>query len=111
MRVEIEERYPGWLVEHRRPPGYEPDEEIIERATVALRNIASSHPDGNVLVVSHGGVINALERHAGEAWRQLTNLEARWFEFDASDAMVPVGERVHLLAADAPVVESDSRYA
>ena len=111
MRIEIEERYPGWLAEHRRPPGYEPDDEIIERATGALRSIGAIQPDGDVLVVSHGGVINALERHAGEPWRQLTNLEARWFEFDASDALVPVGDRVHLLATDAPVVETDSRYA
>ena len=89
MRTEIEAHYPNWLAEHRRPPGYEPDDEIIARATEALRLIAARHPDGNVLVVSHGGVINALERDAGEAWRQLTNLEARWFEFeDGSEVRV-----------------------
>ena len=78
-----------------------------------LRGIADSHPDANVLVVSHGGVINALERNDGELWRQLTNLEARWFEFENGrrDRVVPVGDRVHLLATDAPVVESDSAYA
>ena len=113
LRIEIEARYPNWLAEHRRPPGYEPDDEIIGRATRALRLIAERHPDGNVLVVSHGGVINALERDAGESWRQLTNLEARWFAFDADDRqrVMPAGERVHLLATDAPVVESDIRYA
>jgi broad specificity phosphatase PhoE len=112
-RIEIEERYPGYLAEHRRPPGYEPDDEIIDRATIALRAIADALPATNVLVVSHGGVINALERNAGESWRQLTNLEARWFEFDDGrrNRVVPVGDRVHLLATDAPMVESDSNYA
>jgi broad specificity phosphatase PhoE len=116
MRVEIEERYPNWLAQQRRPPGYEPDDEIIVRATRALRAIDEQCAGSTVLVVSHGGVINALERHAGEPWRQLTNLEARWFEFggtngDVVERVVPVGDRVHLLAADAPLVESDSRYA
>jgi probable phosphoglycerate mutase len=111
LRPEIEERYPNWLAEQRRPPGYEPDEEIIRRAERALRVIHDRYAGSNVLVVSHGGVITALERSAGEPWRQLTNLEARWFEFDDTDALRPVGERVHLLAADAPIVETDARYA
>jgi probable phosphoglycerate mutase len=115
MRVEIEERYPGWLADRRRPPGYEPDDEIIERALRALRAIQQRCRGSNVLVVSHGGVINALERRVGEQWRQLTNLEARWFEFDSADeeqaGLVPVGDRVHLLGYDAIAVETDSRYA
>lgn len=113
MRTEIEASYPNWLAEHRRPPGYEPDDEIIARATQSLDLIAARHPDGDVLVVSHGGVINALERDAGEPWRQLTNLEARWFEFGSDERrrLVPIGDRVHLLATDAPLVESDIRYA
>ena len=111
MRVEIEERYPNWLVEQRRPPGYEPDDQIVERAERALRAIHARGAGSNVLVVSHGGVITALERRSGEAWRQITNLEARWFEFDDDDSLIPVGERVHLLASDAPVVETDARYA
>lgn len=114
-RAEIEERYPGWLDEQRRPPGYEPDDEIIERAVRALRVIEGRCRGSNVLVVSHGGVINALERRVGEPWRQLTNLEAQWFEFDLDAdhraGVVPVGERVHLLARDAIAVETDSRYA
>ena len=62
-------------------------------------------------MVSHGGVINALEHRCGEAWQRLTNLEARWFEFDDSGALLPIGDRVHLLPTDAPVVETDARYA
>jgi broad specificity phosphatase PhoE len=115
MRPEIEARFPGWLAEYRRPPGYEPDDEIIGRAVRALRSIRDLAGGTNVLVVSHGGVINALERRVGESWRQLTNLEARWFEFEADEGdtggVVPVGDRVHLLAHDAIVVETDSRYA
>ena len=111
MRAEIEARYPNWLAEQRRPTGYEPDGEIVERAERALRTIHERRAGSNVLVVSHGGVITALERRSGEAWRQLTNLEARWFEFDDTDALVPIGDRVHLLATDADVVETDARYA
>ncbi|MET0908483.1 MAG: histidine phosphatase family protein [Ilumatobacteraceae bacterium] len=111
IRAEIEERYPNWLAEQRRPPGYEPDAEIVARAERALRAIGERCAGVNVLVVSHGGVINALERRSGEPWRQLTNLEARWFEFGDADTLLPVGDRVHLLAADAPAVETDARYA
>ncbi len=96
LREEIEERYPNWLAERRRPAGYEPDEEIAERAERALRVLAGRHPGAVIVVVSHGGLITSLERQSGEGWRQLTNLEARWFEFRA-DELLPVGDRVHLL--------------
>lgn len=111
MRTEIEARYPGWLAESRQPPGYEADVDIIARAVRALRSIHERAAGSSVIVVSHGGVINALERRVGEPWRQLTNLEARWFGFDDAGALVPVGDRVHLLAHDAIAVETDSRYA
>ena len=72
MRVEIEARYPNWLAEQSPSSGYEPDDEIIARAIrVAARPRSIAIPARNVLVVSHGGVINALERDAGERWRQL----------------------------------------
>lgn len=96
LREEIDERYPNWLAEQRRPPGYEADEQIAARARRALGDLRDRYPAGVVLVVSHGGLITALERHAGGEWRQLTNLEGRWFEFRADD-LRPIGDRIHLL--------------
>ena len=65
-----------------------------------------------MVVVSHGGLITALERAAGEEWRQLANLEARWFEFDAASGdLLPAGERVRLLPTEPIPAETIERYA
>ncbi len=112
LRSEIEARYPNWLAQRRRPPGYEPDEEIAARATRALRALAERHAGASVVVVSHGGLITSLERGAGEQWRQLTNLEARWFGFEArSGDLRPDGDRVRLLPAEPIPAETIERYA
>ena len=112
LRSEIEARYPNWLAQRRRPPGYEPDEEIAERAVRALRVLADQYPTSSVVVVSHGGLITSLERAAGEEWRQLTNLEARWFQFEpGSGDLRPTGDRVRLLPADPVPAETIERYA
>lgn len=43
----------------RRAPGAEPLARLQERASAAIENILTVHPDGNVVVVAHGGIINA----------------------------------------------------
>ena len=112
LRSEIEARYPNWLAQRRRPPGYEADEEIAERAVRSLRTLAERHPSTSVVVVSHGGLITSLERAAGEEWRQLNNLEARWFAFDAPTGdLRPDGGRVRLLPAEPTPAETIERYA
>jgi probable phosphoglycerate mutase len=46
-------------------PGAERDEDLQARMRTALEDIAAAHPDGSVVVVSHGGAINAwLAQHA-----------------------------------------------
>lgn len=40
-------------------------EELAERILAALLGIAEQHPDGHVLVVSHGGPLRAVLRHCG----------------------------------------------
>ncbi len=45
------------------PPGIEPDEEMADRVLAALREIAASHPEGRVLVVTSGGPIRAVKAH------------------------------------------------
>ncbi|MEO1062674.1 MAG: histidine phosphatase family protein [Actinomycetota bacterium] len=99
-RAEIEQGYPGWLDEQRRPEGYEGDASIVERGIAALRELADRHEGATLAMVAHGGIIGTLERHTnGEPWRRLANLEARWFEI-ADRVVTPVGERVHLVDPD-----------
>jgi len=104
-RVQIEDRYPGFLGDGRRPKGYESDESIIERSAGALASLARANAGRSVLVVSHGGIIHALERaHSDDdGWQRLDNLTGRWFEF-AVRSIVPVGERVALIPDRGPTI-------
>jgi broad specificity phosphatase PhoE len=112
-RSEIEAAYPGYLEAGDRPRGYETDESIVERASAALELLAAEYSGRTVLVVSHGGIIHALERaHSGDdAWQRLDNLTGRWFE--ASDAaVVPTGSRVALVPDGGPAIPPpDPSYA
>src|SRR3954470_4173033 len=68
-RDEIHERYPGYLPDDRhrafapdgaapkRPPGWEADDRLLARALRALGRIREAVPDGDVLAVTHGGLI------------------------------------------------------
>jgi broad specificity phosphatase PhoE len=80
-RPEIEERFPGYLAEQRRPPGWEDDDTVLERAAGALGRVAVSvGADGTALVVTHGGVIHAIERALDvHRERRMPNLGGRWF--------------------------------
>jgi len=59
---EIQDRYPG--LELPWSDG-ETREAMAERVLGALRRIADTHPDGHVLVVSHGGPLRAVLTHCG----------------------------------------------
>jgi probable phosphoglycerate mutase len=98
-RDEIEERWPGFLREQRRPEGYELDPELLDRIGIALDGLAGRFGDGELLVVCHGGVINAIERMLGEPWVRLANLDGRWITIDAgSDRMDwKLGPRIQLV--------------
>ena len=112
-RSEIEDRFPGFLADHRRPPGYESDESVVARASVALHDLATAHRGRTVLAVSHGGVIHALERaYEGEgAWQRLDNLTGRWFEVDDA-GWRPVADRVALVPDGGPnIPPPDKHYA
>lgn len=109
-RIEIEESYPGFLESGRRPPGYEPDESVVHRSGAALRGLASDHPESSILVVSHGGVVHALERDAlgDDGWQRLDNLTGRWFEVD-TETVVPTGDRVALVPDGGPAIPPPER--
>jgi len=94
-RDEIDERWPGYLADHRRPPGWEPDDALRERTRAALDDLAAAHPDGELLVITHGGVVYAHEADAGLPHERLANLSGRWVELDRTRLVL--GERVVLV--------------
>jgi probable phosphoglycerate mutase len=112
-RPEIEERYPGYLDsspgfgpagERKRPPGWETDESVRNRALRAIARIAEEVDDGHVLAVTHGGLIYVVEHHLGHDGPipRLANGAGRWIDVDGE--RITLGERVLLVDEhDAPV--------
>ena len=109
-RDEIEARYPGYLepsggrsgfapTDRKRPPGWEHDHELHARAVAALYRTAE-RATGDVLVVTHGGLIYTLETSLGEPFARLANAEGRWVVAD--DGGLGLGERVLLLDDNDP---------
>jgi probable phosphoglycerate mutase len=97
-RAEIEAAWPGYLEAQRRPPGFEPYEQLAGRALAALADIAAGAAGETVLVVTHGGVIGAVERHLGAEWARTPNLGGR--ELTADGEGLVLGERFLLLDPD-----------
>lgn len=99
-RPEIEHRFPGFLAEGLRPPGWEDDDAVLQRAAGALGRVASAvGGGGTALVVTHGGVIRSLERAVGaERAVRLANLGGRWFE--VGPGHLAAGDEVLLVEAD-----------
>ena len=96
---EIESQWPGYLDAHRRPPSFEPDSAIVSRVSAAFSDIAARHPGGEVLVVSHAGVLRVMRRHLGVADQRIANLGGSHFTVHGSGASVRVeaGELVDML--------------
>jgi broad specificity phosphatase PhoE len=67
-RADVEARFPEGFARWRSGgSGWENGEsydEMAERVIGALRTIAEDHPDGRVLVISHGGPIRAIHAAA-----------------------------------------------
>lgn len=87
-RLEIEERWPGqleqwWKGQLTSTPGGEPREGFVGRVAAATERILRRH-DGEVLGVSHGGVIGALQRKldVDSPGPRITNLAGRWFHLE-----------------------------
>jgi broad specificity phosphatase PhoE len=78
-RAEIEERFPGM----ERHDG-ETSEAFDARAVGVLTRIAGAHDGHQVLVVTHGGVVRALQRHAfGEPGDVLFNCETATYRCES----------------------------
>jgi broad specificity phosphatase PhoE len=104
-RSEIDDRFPGNLQAGIWPPGWEPDADVHARVSEALDRIVEEIAHGEVLVISHGGVIYSLEGHLGVAHERIANLGARWFHFDG--AAWRLGERVQLSPDDVTIDNQD----
>ncbi|MEA2477499.1 MAG: hypothetical protein QOC87_1698 [Actinomycetota bacterium] len=64
---EIRKRWPdlwGPARHYSARPGGESPSQVRERALAGLADVTSAHPDGNVVVVSHGGTIRWLGAEA-----------------------------------------------
>jgi probable phosphoglycerate mutase len=95
-RTEIDDAYPGYLEEGRRPPGWEPDDSLRERAMRGIGRIVEAVGEGDALVVTHGGLIYEVERSLGAPFERMANLGSRWVTGNGSHELV-LGERLDLL--------------
>ena len=101
-RPEIDAQFPGYLDEGRWPEGWEDDGALVTRVRAGLDDLAAAHRNRTIVVVSHGGVIYALEASLGIPHERISNLGGRWFQL--VDGNLHTTERIHLLdAADETV--------
>ncbi len=98
---------PGDDGEPRWPEGWELDDHLWARVEVSLRAIGQLVPDGDVLVVTHGGVMYAVEGRLGSPGRgRLANLDAVPVTVDG-DRFV-LGDRLALVdPATTTAIEAD----
>ena len=75
-RSEVEERWPGYLNEHKWPESAETTQDFMRRVLEGIHTIAEEHND-DALVVAHAGVIITLEQSLGVPWRKIGNLCGR----------------------------------
>lgn len=103
-RAEIEQQWPGYLATGRRPAGYEDQDDLVERAHGALDRIAAEYAGAELLVLTHGGFINAVEQAAGLPWERMPNLGGRWVTHHGD--RLAVGDRLILVDDDEITVPS-----
>lgn len=97
-RAEIEVAWPGYLSEGKRAPGWEADHLVLERLRAALARIEENYAGAEILVVTHGGVIYALEADMGQPWERIANLGARQVELRSGHIIL--GDRITLVDHD-----------
>ena len=83
-RAEIEADWPGYLASGKRPDGYEEDEALLDRVAPVLQMLEAA--GDVVLVVTHGGVIGAVERWLGATHQRTPNLGGRVVDVTAGVA-------------------------
>src|SRR4051794_21836109 len=97
---QIDAGWPGFREAGNKPEGWEPDADLLVRAGAALSRIATEYEGAEVLVITHGGVVYALEAVNGLPFVRLPNLGGRHLRHHGD--RVELGERV-LLVDDADI--------
>jgi broad specificity phosphatase PhoE len=106
-RVEIEERWPGYLAGRRRPPAFEADDALLVRAGAILEEILDAPAAGGPpLVVTHGGLIRALENQLLGDSLPVPNLGGRELRRGADG--LELGD--HLTLVDPDAVEATTPH-
>ena len=105
-RDEIEAQFPGMLDTGEWPPGWEDDDAVLERVLAALQEILDyTGGHGDILAISHGGIIYTIESHFGLDHERIENLGARWLHHDGSAWRL--GERLLLAPDDITIDDQD----
>ncbi len=98
-RIEIEKGWPGFLDSGQRPDGYESNPDLLLRIFAVLRKISkSSRISDSILIVSHAGIVHALENLHDQPSLKVPNLGGRWVEF--VDDELTMGKRISLITED-----------
>jgi probable phosphoglycerate mutase len=98
-RVEIENGWPGFLDSGNRPDGYESNPDLLFRVFKVLKKISeNSKPLDNILIISHAGIVHALENLHDQPSTKVPNLGGRWVEFVDGDLIM--GKRVSLVTEE-----------
>ena len=98
-RDEIESGWPGMLDDGRRPDDYEADDDLLERVLPVL-----AEHSGPTIVVTHGGVIRAIERHLDVPRDRIPNLSA--LVLTREDGTLAVGPRLLLCGEGDVAIEA-----
>jgi broad specificity phosphatase PhoE len=96
--AEIDTAWPDFRADGRRPPGWEPDEVLCRRTLAALDRIAAEYDGAAALVVTHGGVVYALELAHNLGFDRLPNLGGRHLVHHG--AHLSLGDRILLVDDD-----------
>jgi probable phosphoglycerate mutase len=92
---QIDAGWPGFREAGNRPEGWEPDADLLVRVGAALTRIAAEYEGAEVLVITHGGVVYALESVNGLTFARLPNLGGRHLRHDGDK--FELGERILLV--------------
>jgi len=101
---EIEAGWPGQVEAGLRPAGAEDLDAVAARAAAALVDIAATVDGGEVLVITHAGLLRTLRRALGASGHRYPNLAGNWFVVDGE--RIVLGEIVELVAAEQPVSDA-----
>ena len=92
---EIEQRWPGAIRAAQWPEGFEAEIAVQGRALRALASIHERFEGGDVVALSHGGLIRMVERHFDSPSGHFPNLSGRAVVIDGKG--IRLGDRLDLV--------------